>query len=158
MGSCTVNGLCDEQTQDLFDLQLRTPEEFKFWDGRSSDKIPYDNITWNFDYSDGETRVPPISRSDALLSASQYISTAYKTGSSYRTIECIPKSKGNCDYSFNMTADSAVESYAVKKNGQLVNTQGVEGLIWKNHDSFMTKLLMTVYQRVPLRVLSSLVF
>ena len=146
MGSCTVNGLCDEQAQDLFDLELHTPEEFKFWDGRSSYKIPYGNITWNFDYSDDSKRVPPILRSDALLSASQYISTAYKTGSSYRTIECVPKSKGNCDFSFNMTADSAVESYAVKKNGvQLVNTQGVEGLIWKNHDSFMTKLLMTPF-------------
>jgi len=146
MGSCTVNGLCDVQTQDLFDLEVHTPAAYKFWDGRSSVMIPYGNVTWNFDYSDDETRVPPISRSDALLSASQYISTAYKTGSSYRTIECIPKSKGNCDYSFNMTADSAVESYAVKKNGvQLVNTQGVEGLIWKNHDSFMTKLLMTPF-------------
>eukprot|EP00984_Skeletonema_dohrnii_P021508 scaffold10766_cov95-Skeletonema_dohrnii-CCMP3373.AAC.7 len=45
-----------------------------------------------------------------------------------------------------MIADSAVESYAVKKNSvQLVDTQEVEGLIWKNHDSFMTKLLMTPF-------------
>ena len=28
-GSCTVGGLCNEQTQDLFDLELRTPAKYK---------------------------------------------------------------------------------------------------------------------------------
>jgi len=48
---------------------------------------------------------------------------AYKTGSAYRAIDCVPKPKGDCDYSFNITADSlvAVESYAVKKNGVQLN-------------------------------------
>jgi len=28
-GSCTVGGLCNEQTQDLFDLELRKPVKYK---------------------------------------------------------------------------------------------------------------------------------
>lgn len=140
MGSCTVGGLCDEQTQDLFDLELHTPAGYKL-DGRSSAMIPFGNITWNFDYTDVDKRA----YSGALLSASQYICTSYNTDSRYRMVECVPR--GGCDFSFNIAANSAVETYTVKKNGaQLGDTQEVEGLINDEfNDPVLEKLSMTPF-------------
>jgi hypothetical protein len=145
MGSCTVGDLCDEQSQDLFDLELHTPAEYKLRDGRSSAMIPFGNITWNFDYTNVDERVPAILRSDALLSASQYNFVGYDIDSSYRTIECVPK--GGCGFSFNITADSPVETYTVKKNGvQLDDSKEVEGLIKDElHDLVLEKLSVTPF-------------
>jgi len=113
MGSCTVGGLCDEQSQDLFDLELHTPAEYR-WDWGSSPMIEvyYDGIAWYFDYTDVDKRDPLFNRD--LLSL-QYNNIGYDLDSSYRTIECVPK--GDCDFAFNITADSPVETYSVKKNG-----------------------------------------
>ena len=118
MGSCTVGGLCNEQSQDLFNLELHTPAENKLW--RAFPMIQPGNINWRFDYSNVDTR-----DRFAILSASQYNNIAYDLDSSYRTIECVPK--GECDFDFNITADSRVETYAVKKNGiQLDDSQELQ--------------------------------
>jgi hypothetical protein len=115
MGSCTLRGLCDEHSQDLFELELHTPERNTedMVNGRSSPVIrsdASDGISWVFDYSD-------VVKRDQLpiLTESQYIDEAYQLGSSYRTVECVPK--GECDLAFNITADLHGTSYTVRKNG-----------------------------------------
>ena len=54
MGSCTVGGLCNEQTQDLFDLELRTPAKYKMtYDVFSNVFMPTisnSRIGWNWLY------------------------------------------------------------------------------------------------------------
>eukprot|EP00984_Skeletonema_dohrnii_P015649 scaffold6789_cov221-Skeletonema_dohrnii-CCMP3373.AAC.4 len=99
MGSCTVEGLCDEQTQDLFDLELRTPATYEW-------------VRWNFGYSkDFETW-----ELQYLLQGDDYNNRGYDLDSSYRAIECVPK--GGCDLSFNTTLGPPDDrSYTVKKNG-----------------------------------------
>jgi hypothetical protein len=108
MGSCSVGDLCDKQSQDLFDLELNTPEKYKR-DGRSAAMIQFDDVNWRFDYSEADNHF------NAVLSSLQYNSIGYDLDSSYRTIECVPK--GDCDFAFNITADSPIETYTVKKNG-----------------------------------------
>eukprot|EP00985_Skeletonema_marinoi_P009137 scaffold4224_cov216-Skeletonema_marinoi.AAC.2 len=59
MGSCTVGGLCDEQTRDLFNLKFRTPAEYQ----ELSYPIPAmpraminaGQIKWRFGYTIGVT-------------------------------------------------------------------------------------------------------
>jgi len=126
MGSCTVGGLCNEQTQDLFDLQLRTKAEFH-------ETLSFTFDKWNFGYSAVESWELKY-----LLRESNYIDhySGYNLDSTYGVIECVPKD--GCDLSFNITAAAAsqVESYGVEKNGiQLNDTRKV-----KNHydDAFMT--------------------
>eukprot|EP00984_Skeletonema_dohrnii_P024628 scaffold13772_cov154-Skeletonema_dohrnii-CCMP3373.AAC.9 len=115
MGSCAVGGLCDEKSQDLFDLELHTAAEYKLPDERSSLLIPSNDIAWDF----GHYHTIYI---DAILSSSQYISAFYKTDSSYRTIECVPNH--GRELAFFIPEDSAFENYTVKKNGvQLEDSQ-----------------------------------
>mmetsp|Transcript_28118 Transcript_28118/g.41956 ORF Transcript_28118/g.41956 Transcript_28118/m.41956 type:complete len:559 (-) Transcript_28118:2010-3686(-) len=115
MGSCTLRGLCDEHSQDLFELELHTPERNTedIVNGRSSPVIrsdASDGISWVFDYSDVVKR-----EQLPILTESQYIGEAYELDSSYRTVECVPKSE--CDLAFNITADLHGASYIVRKNG-----------------------------------------
>ncbi|KAL7455421.1 hypothetical protein ACHAWC_006968 [Mediolabrus comicus] len=128
MGSCTVDGLCDEQSQDLFDLELHTPAKFESpWWGNEMPYVsswPVPSIDWNFGYTFAEEW-----RLMRLLQSSDYINTnmAYELDSRYRTIECVPK--GGYDMSFNLTSSfsnlfnttsqtfPAVETHSVKKNG-----------------------------------------
>ena len=115
MGSCAVGGLCDEKSQDLFDLELHTAAEYKLPDERSSLLIPSNDIAWDF----GHYHTIYI---DAILSSSQYISAFYKTDSSYRSIECVPNH--GRELAFFIPEDSAFENYTVKKNGvQLEDSQ-----------------------------------
>jgi len=97
MGMCTVGGLCDEQSQDLFDLELRTPATYEW-------------VSWNFGYSkDFETW-----ELQYLLQGEDYNNRGYDLQSSCRAIECVPK--GGCDLSFNTTLGPPDErSYTVKK-------------------------------------------
>jgi hypothetical protein len=122
MGSCTVEGLCDEQSQDLFDLELHTPAKFE-WMGSEMPYVPSSTIDWNFGYTFASWQLR------RLLRSSDYINTnmAYELDSRYRTIECVPK--GGYDMSFNLTSSfshlfnttsqtfPAVETHSVKKNG-----------------------------------------
>mmetsp|Transcript_26209 Transcript_26209/g.40315 ORF Transcript_26209/g.40315 Transcript_26209/m.40315 type:complete len:278 (-) Transcript_26209:95-928(-) len=68
MGSCTVGGLCNEQTQDLFDLELRTPAKYKMTYDVFPDvfmpTISNSRIGWNCKYrrrvmGASETQVSP---------------------------------------------------------------------------------------------------
>ena len=116
MGSCTVGDLCDKQTQDLFDLELHTPATYKRGDV-SSPMIGNNDINWAFfNHSAFNTRFPLF---EGLIGSRQFNNMGYDVGSSYRTIECVPK--GECDYTFGMTAstmkDGALESYTVRQNG-----------------------------------------
>jgi len=130
MGSCTVGGLCDEQTQDLFNLNFRTPAEYQ----ELSYPIPAmpraminDNqIKWRFGYT------IDYNPWDLRYGFSDYPNNnrGYDLDSTYGVIECVPKD--GCDLSFNITpsSPSIVESYAVEKNGiQLNDTQKV-GPAW----------------------------
>jgi hypothetical protein len=128
MGSCTVDGLCDEQSQDLFDLELHTPAKFESpWLGNEMPYVsswPYPSIDWNFGYTFAEEW-----QLRQLLRSSDYNGNhmAYELDSRYRTIECVPK--GGYDMSFNLTSSfsnlfnttsqtfPAVETHSVKKNG-----------------------------------------
>jgi len=110
MGSCTVGDLCDKQSQDLFDFELHTPDKYK-WSSSTHSSNPVHFTTWRFDYSDDSKR----DYFSAVLSSLQYNNEGYDLDSSYRTTECV--SKGDCDFAFNITADSAFETYTVKKNG-----------------------------------------
>eukprot|EP00984_Skeletonema_dohrnii_P038287 scaffold41344_cov172-Skeletonema_dohrnii-CCMP3373.AAC.1 len=142
MGSCTVGGLCDEQTQDLFNLKFRTPAEYQELlhpiPAMPRAMINSDQIKWRFgytvDYNPWDLRYG--------FADFQYNSRGYDLDSSYGVIECVPKD--GCDLSFNMTLSSnidigsspTVESYAVEKNGiQLNDTQKV-GPAWS--DELMT--------------------
>ena len=116
MGSCTVGGLCDEQTEDLFDLELRTPATYE---GASIDTY---KMGWNFGFNEYDDR---DWRRQYLLRDGDYNDRAYDLDSTYGVIECVPKD--GCDLSFNMTSESPVESYTVKKNGiQLDDGQKVD--------------------------------
>eukprot|EP00984_Skeletonema_dohrnii_P030732 scaffold22441_cov75-Skeletonema_dohrnii-CCMP3373.AAC.4 len=119
MGRCTVGGLCDVQTQDLFDLELRTPAKYEWA------SIGTHDMSWNFGYSkDFETW-----ELQYLLDAFDYNTHGYDPDSSYGAIACVPKD--GCDLSFNMTLRSPVESYIVKKNGiQLDDRQEVGPEYW----------------------------
>mmetsp|Transcript_28229 Transcript_28229/g.40339 ORF Transcript_28229/g.40339 Transcript_28229/m.40339 type:complete len:569 (+) Transcript_28229:119-1825(+) len=113
MGSCTVGGLCDVETQDLFDLELRTAATnewplFDIWQMR-----------WNFGYTEHERDDWEL---QYLLRDTDVSDRAYDLDSSYGVIECVPKD--GCDLSFNISSTSPIDSYTVKKNGiQLENEQ-----------------------------------
>ena len=49
MGRCTVEGLCNTQTQDLFDLELRTSATHE-WPSIDT----YEKMSWNFGYTEYE--------------------------------------------------------------------------------------------------------
>ena len=106
MGSCTVEGLCDVQTQDLFDLELHTPAKHEFPSFETFD------MRWNFGYTEYEADEWQLQN---LLQDIDYNDRAYDLDSSYGAIECVPKD--GCDLSFNITAGSPVDSWTVKKNG-----------------------------------------
>eukprot|EP00984_Skeletonema_dohrnii_P023016 scaffold12141_cov158-Skeletonema_dohrnii-CCMP3373.AAC.1 len=112
-------GLCDEQTQDLFDLELRTPAKYEWA------LIDTHEMRWNFGYSkDFETWDLQY-----LLDAFDYNNHGYDPDSSYGAIACVPKD--GCDMSFNITLGSPVESYTVKKNDiQLDDRQEVGPEYW----------------------------
>ena len=115
MGRCTVGGLCDEQTQDLFDLELRTPAKYEWA------LIDTHDMMWNFGFNEYDDR---DWRRQYLLRDGDYNDRAYDPDSSYGAIACVPKD--GCDLSFNITLGSSVESYTVKKNGiQLDDRQEV---------------------------------
>ena len=108
MGSCDVEGLCNAQTQDLFDLRLRLlPPATHEWPA-----IDSWDMKWNFGYTEYEA---DDWRLQYLLRDSYYNNRAYELDSSYGVIECVPN--GGCDLSFNMTPGSPIDSYTVKKNG-----------------------------------------
>ena len=97
MGKCTVEGLCNVQTQDLFDLELRTPAAYEWPSiGRG--------MEWNFGYNQADNDW----QLQYLLANSDNNNRAYDLDSSYGVIECVPKD--GCDLSFNMTPGSPVES------------------------------------------------
>eukprot|EP00984_Skeletonema_dohrnii_P037401 scaffold39432_cov178-Skeletonema_dohrnii-CCMP3373.AAC.1 len=128
MGSCTVGALCDEQTQDLFNLEFRTPAEYQEllhpFPAMPRAMINDGQIYWNFGYTEYEDN--DWERYQYLLRGSDYNNRGYDLDSSYGVIECVPKD--DCDLSLNMTPSlpSIVESYAVEKNGiQLNDTQKV---------------------------------
>ena len=127
MGSCTVGGLCDEQTQDLFNLEFRTPAEYQELlypiPAMPRAMINDGQISWNFGYTEYEDY---DWERQYLLRGSDYNNRGYDLDSTYGVIECVPKD--DCDLSFNITlsSPSIVESYAVEKNGiQLNDTQKV---------------------------------
>ena len=110
MGSCTVNGLCDVQTQDLFHLELRTPDknENPYASSFPAQSIKSWNMYWYF--------------SNGWMRDNHYNDVSYDLNSSFGVIECVPN--GGCDSTFDIRADWSVESYTVKKNGvQLDATQ-----------------------------------
>jgi hypothetical protein len=118
MGSCTV-GLCDEQTEDLFDLEMHTAATYE-QSGRSPPFIDHWAIGWAlFNHSSIET---PFPRFDGLISSWEYNNVAYDLDSRYRTIECVPK--GKCDYTFGVDTravdDGALKSYTVRQNGVIL--------------------------------------
>jgi len=147
MGSCTVDGLCDEQSQDLFDLELHTPAKFESpWWGNEMPYVsswPHPNIDWNFGYTFAEEW-----RLMRLLQSSDYNGNnmAYELDSRYRTIECVPK--GGCDMSFNLTSShlfnatsqtfSSIETHSLKKNGVLLDSIFVK-------DNWGADVLMTPF-------------
>jgi len=51
MGSCTVGGLCDEQTRDLFQLELRTPAKYEgpYASSFPAASIKYYDMSWSFE-------------------------------------------------------------------------------------------------------------
>jgi len=129
MGSCTVEGLCNEQTQDLFDLELRTPVKYtKTYDYDMFPDIVMPTISridWNFGYTnigDGSWEL------QYLLRDYNYNEYAYDLDSAYGVIECVPKD--GCELSFNITPTAPVESYTVKKNGiQLDDVDTIDALM-----------------------------
>eukprot|EP00984_Skeletonema_dohrnii_P030853 scaffold22700_cov157-Skeletonema_dohrnii-CCMP3373.AAC.1 len=117
MGSCTVSGLCDVQTQDLFHLELRTPEknENPYASSFPAQSIKYWDMYWYF--SNWWMAPQYFSISDIY-----YNDVGYDLNSSFGVIECVPK--GDCDLTLEIRADWSVENYTVKKNGvQLHATQ-----------------------------------
>ena len=122
MGGCTVTGLCDVQTEDLFYYEYRVPAIVT----RTFDDFPpitlplrgYGRQEWNFGYIFKEWEMRN------LLVAREYVNRAYDLSSTLKVFECVPKD--GCDLSFNNTGDIAQEDYTVKKNGmQLTDGQSV---------------------------------
>lgn len=107
MGSCTAEALCDPSQEVLFEMYLQTPTRYTL-DGMSSLAIFYNSINWIFGWNDGTDY-------DLLMQANEYNDAAYDFNSTYRTIECVPNAQ--CEYDFNMTSSSPVESYVVKRSG-----------------------------------------
>ena len=119
LGSCTVSDLCDEQKEDLLDLEMHTAATYER-SGRSPPFIDHRAIGWAFfNHSSIEARVPTF---DGLISSWEYNNAGYDLDSSYRAIECVPK--GKCDYTFGMDTravdDGALKSYTVRQNGVLL--------------------------------------
>mmetsp|Transcript_19160 Transcript_19160/g.29969 ORF Transcript_19160/g.29969 Transcript_19160/m.29969 type:complete len:188 (+) Transcript_19160:386-949(+) len=130
MGSCTVGGLCDEETQDLFDLDLHTVAKYK------RPLIHTDEMKWNFGYT--KYNGDDWERQD-LLGGYNFNDRAYDLDSSYGTIECVPKD--GCDLSFNITSRAPVDSYTVKKNGiQLDDSNRQE-----SHGNYFEGVFMTPF-------------
>jgi len=158
MGSCTVGGLCDEQTQDLLDLELHMPANYK----ETYSIFPYIimimmpmptirnfRIGWYFGYTN-------IGDGWYLLRDYNYNKHAYDLDSTYGVIECVPK--GDCDLSFNITPTptAPVESYTVKKNGiqldeNTIDTDSIYVLMTPFGQNCST---INSLSRVPLLVLS----
>eukprot|EP00985_Skeletonema_marinoi_P004174 scaffold1828_cov70-Skeletonema_marinoi.AAC.1 len=92
MGSCTVGGLCDEQTQDLFNLEFRTPAEYQELlfpiPAMPRAMINDAQIYWNFGYTEYEDN---DWERQYLLRGTEYNDRGYDLDSSYGVIECVPK-------------------------------------------------------------------
>ena len=121
MGSCTVEGLCDKQTEDLFSLDIKTPA--KLSSARNLPSVPTSDMRWEFGYSTYEGEWDPMFR-DFF-----YNDRGYDLSSRFRVIECVPKD--GCDLSFNITQGSPVDSYAVMKNGMQLDAQEVQSRFWE---------------------------
>mmetsp|Transcript_28117 Transcript_28117/g.56514 ORF Transcript_28117/g.56514 Transcript_28117/m.56514 type:complete len:197 (+) Transcript_28117:345-935(+) len=92
------------------------------------------SIDWNFGYTEYEEDW----KRQYLLRDSYYnIDGGYDPDSSYGAIECVPKD--GCDLSFNMTPESPVESYTVKKNGIQLDGQEVDALYLYDGEVLMTQ-------------------
>ena len=112
MGSCTVDDLCN-RNESLFQLDLETPTTYKR-NGKPLQAIPSGwgvGIDWLLDYADEGLRDPGFNR---ILRSNTYIDT-YDLGSLYTTIECVPDLE--CALEFNMTSNSPVKDYTLKRNG-----------------------------------------
>ena len=112
MGSCTVDDLCN-RNESLFQLDLETPTTYEI-NGKPLQAIPSSlgvGIGWLLDYADEGLRDPGFNR---ILSSDTYIDT-YDLGSLYTTIECVPDLE--CALEFNMTSNSPVKDYTLKRNG-----------------------------------------
>ena len=110
MGSCTVDDLCN-RNESLFQLDLETPTTYER-DGKPLQAIPSSlAIDWLLDYADEGLRDPGFNR---ILRSNTYIDT-YDLGSLYTTIECVPDLE--CALEFNMTSNSTVKNYTLKRNG-----------------------------------------
>ena len=123
--------LCDEETQDLFELELRTAAEFKLYcillSGHRFLQLRWDGglIILSTTYGDDSLNLFGSGFSDEALLDNEFNNIAYDLDSSYGTIERVPND--GCDFSFNITSGSSVESYTVKKNGiELDNRQVAE--------------------------------
>ena len=127
MGKCFADGLCDASSQALFEVDLLTVTEYNK-DGNSLPVIrggEYGDFKWVFGsstlvpplYPSSSTLVPPLHRSGDYFGSSE-IGTVYELGSTYRTIECVPK-YDECLLDFNMTQESAaaLQKYEVQRNG-----------------------------------------
>lgn len=153
MGKCAVDGLCDVSSQALFEVDLLTVTEYNK-DGNSLPVIrggEYGDFKWVFGNStldDGSWSgwkrwqlgglTPPLHRSGDYFGSSE-IGTVYELGSTYRTIECVPK-YDECLLDFNMTQESAaaLQKYEVKRNGValsrvLVDNEGNIGTFYSRN-------------------------
>lgn len=92
MGQCNVNALCDQSSQALFEMELQTASEF-IVDRTSYAAINSYDVNWVFDFVDPDDR-----GAEPLSVSSDYISSSYNLGSTYRTIECVPDI--DCEYEF----------------------------------------------------------
>ena len=114
MGTCFVDGICDASSQALFEVDLLTVTEYNK-DGNSLPGIPGGDYDFNWVFG-SSTLVPPLHRSGDYVGSP--IGTVYELGTTYRTIECVPK-YDECLMDFKMTQESAaaLQKYEVQRNG-----------------------------------------
>lgn len=114
LGRCTVDELCDQTKQALFELDIETSSEFTTG-GTSYPAINYYDVHWLFGNFSQQ------SKPDIFFQSFDYISSSYDLGSVYRTIECV--SDANCELDLNMTATftTPIHTYTVRRNGRVLS-------------------------------------
>mmetsp|Transcript_22337 Transcript_22337/g.32987 ORF Transcript_22337/g.32987 Transcript_22337/m.32987 type:complete len:526 (+) Transcript_22337:287-1864(+) len=100
MGNCTIEQICNEDKDALFELEIRTSEEPELFP--ESFGAPSSNAVFWF--------LDPY-----ILSGVDYIGL-YSFDSVYRTIECVPEEQ--CALDFGITIGPFVANYTIKRNGE----------------------------------------
>ena len=109
MGSCSVDELCDQAEQALFQADLQMPVTYG-----TQHYINKWDVHWSLGYDRDTDQSYSV---DTTLLKSYYYARDYDLGYMYRTIECVPSEECAFDFAMYTSDSEPVGTYVVERNG-----------------------------------------